>query len=248
MSNLNYLINFLLHDATINRADKVWVISDYTRSEVENRYPNRKCKSIFVGSSIDKSIYKTKEISKERKSELDGRFGLNYPFLIFVGTLEPRKNLPFLLSLMPRLSSLGFMLLIVGKKGWGKNDLKTIDEPGYPKEKIVFTGFINFSDLVDLYQIATAYVSTSLNEGFGLPQLEAMTCGCPVVSPHNSAMIEVVEGAGETVSGWNQEDWVSAILKVAKNKEFYRERGLSRTKMYNWKIVTTNWLKYIVNP
>jgi glycosyltransferase involved in cell wall biosynthesis len=87
---------------------------------------------------------------------------------------------------------------------------------------------------VRLYNLAALYVSTSLNEGFGLPQLEAMNCGCPVVSPHNSAMVEVVEGAGMTVEGWDLGAWYDTILSVYNNSEYYRNLGLQRAKQYEW--------------
>jgi glycosyltransferase involved in cell wall biosynthesis len=248
MSIYNKLINFFLHDRSINQADRIWAISNYTQSEVINLYPNRKRKSIFVGSSIDKGVYRTKVISPEKCSKLIKKFNLGDKLLLFVGTMEPRKNITFLLSLMPELMQHGFSLLIVGKEGWGKIDKNVINEKGFPKDKIGFSGFIDFEELVDLYHVANLYVSTSLNEGFGLPQLEAMSCGCPVVCPHNSAMIEVVEGAGETVQGWDKEKWINTILKVSGNRPYYISNGLKRASHYNWKIVCDGLIKYLISP
>lgn len=144
---------------------------------------------------------------------------------------------------MPLLTSHGFSLLIAGAEGWGKSDLKVPDN--VPEERIKFSGYIPISELVRLYNVADVYVSASLNEGFGLPQLEAMCCGCPVVSSHNSAMIEIVDGAGETVTGWNKSEWISTILKVAHNRDYYIARGLQRAEKYNWDLIIQQLVNYI---
>lgn len=246
MSYSNWFLNKLFHDRSIRVADKIWAISEYTKSEVENLFLKRRCQTIFVGGSIDKSVFFKRNISPEVRDLVLDKFSLNEKFLLFVGTLEPRKNLAFLLSLMPDLFTKGFSLLIVGKEGWGERELGVVSQENYPMKAIKFTGYISTDDLITLYHLANVYVSTSLNEGFGLPQLEAMSCGCPVVCPHNSAMIEIVEGAGATVKGWDRDKWISTIEEVSRNREFYIERGLSRSSAYSWNNVVnrlTNYLK-----
>ena len=246
MSFQNWLINFFLHDRSFRKADYIWAVSNYTKTETEAFFPTRKCSKIFVGSSIDKSIFFKADISEKRKSELLSRLNLNQKFLLFVGTLEPRKNLSFLLSLLPDLINNGFELLIVGAKGWGKDKLPELESlTDIQRTKIKFSGFISNDDLAVSYAAASVYVSTSLNEGFGLPQLEAMSCGCPVVTSHNSAMIEIAEGAGETVKGWEKNDWISAIIKVTANREAYVKRGLQRAQEYNWETVIKNLTLYL---
>ena len=100
-------------------------------------------------------------------------------------------------------------------------------------------------DLVRLYQQVALFVSTSLNEGFGLPQLEAMCCGCPVISPHNSAMIEIVEGAGETVKGWNHQQWIDTIERVVTHREEYIRRSYQRAEQFQWDEIVARLVKYI---
>ena len=173
--------------------------------------------------------------SPEQRAELCSKYGVTEPFILFVGTLEPRKNLAFMMKLMPHLASAGFTLLVVGAKGWGQSPLaEMLQEPEFPATNVIFSGYVPTDDLVQLYNLAAVYVSTSLNEGFGLPQLEAMNCGCPVVSPHNSAMIEVVEGAGLTVQGWDPATWCETILTVSANNGHYRSRGLQKAQQFEW--------------
>lgn len=110
---------------------------------------------------------------------------------------------------------------------------------------MVFAGFLSTEELIKIYNMASVYVSTSSNEGFGMPQLEAMACGCPVVSPHNSAMIEVVEGAGETVKTWEKQDWLEKINQVYQNRDFYINAGFKRVMEYKKELVVKRLTHYI---
>jgi glycosyltransferase involved in cell wall biosynthesis len=155
---------------------------------------------------------------------------------LFVGTIEPRKNLTFLLELFSLIDK-SYTLIIAGGKGWGKTNEEIqliLEQKGYPKERVAFTGYVSSDDLIRLYNNAFIFISTSHNEGLGLPQLEAMACGCPVLSPHNSAMTEVVEGAGLTVNSWDFPDWLLAIKNIEANRENYVNLGYERLKNYNW--------------
>ncbi len=245
MSKANLLINRLLHDRSINRADSIWSVSNFTKHEIESRFPERHCKNIFVGSSVDKNLFHTHPLSL-LGGGLSEKYGLKQRFIHFVGTLEPRKNLPFLISLRPELAKQDYSLLIVGAQGWGedKDVISRIPEAIF-QQSVKFSGFISTEELVNLYCAADVYVSTALNEGFGLPQLEAMCCGCPVVSPHNSAMIEIVEGAGETVKGWDKKEWVDTILKVSSNRQYYISRGFQRAEAYDWNRVIEGLVHYL---
>jgi len=246
MSFINFLYFSLLHDQSINRADLLWANSEYTSKEIENYFPKRKCKSIFTGFFINNQIFKPASLLALEKQWLMEKFNLGEKFILFVGTLEPRKNLGFLLSLMPELADLGFSLIVIGAKGWGETSIKDVVEaPGFPKINVTFAGFVTTEDLVKVYSMASVYVSTSLNEGFGMPQLEAMACGCPVVSPHNSAMIEVVEGAGVTVKTWDKTDWITTINQVYNNREKYIEAGFRRVEAYQIEKVIKNLTQYI---
>lgn len=242
MSRGNWWINFFLHNRSICVADFLWAISHYTKQEIEQLYPQRRSREIVVGVSVDKQLFRRWELSEDEKRKLKEVYCIGDKTILFVGTLEPRKNLQFLLSLMPELSSRGFSLLIIGAKGWG-NELPAL--PPRVKDHVHFAGFVPKEDLVMLYQLVTLFVSTSLNEGFGLPQLEAMCCGCPVISPHNSAMIEIVEGAGETVKGWSHQQWIDTIEKVMAHREEYVSRGYQRAAQFQWDEIVARLVKYI---
>lgn len=89
------------------------------------------------------------------------------------------------------------------------------------------------------------YVSTSLNEGFGLPQVEAMNCEIPVISPQNSAMIEVVNGAGVTIDSWEINKWKKAIDFTLENREKIINQQNERRKQYSWEVIISRFYDYI---
>ncbi|GEO04624.1 hypothetical protein AAE02nite_22880 [Adhaeribacter aerolatus] len=248
MSFTNRLIFEILHDWSIKSADLLWSNSKYTANGIAQYFPEKKSKAIFTGFFINTNIFKPASLTLTEQQELKTNYNLQDNFILFVGTLEPRKNLSFLLSLLPELAAMGFSLLVIGAKGWGETKIEEVVEaPGFPKDRVTFAGFVSTDTLVKLYSLATVYVSTSLNEGFGMPQLEAMACGCPVVSPHNSAMIEVVEGAGETVKTWHSEDWIAAINRIIYQRSKYVELGFMRVKCYERKKILLDLNKYMLS-
>jgi glycosyltransferase involved in cell wall biosynthesis len=220
----------LLFNYAINRSDYLWINTFYTKEQLKKYYNIEDSKS-FVGSGINPFfLEKVPEISAI-KSE--------YKYLIFVGTVEPRKNIAFLLELFKHLDD-SFHLFIVGKTGWGKEGAhleKILAENDFPKNRVKFLGFVTMEELISFYKGAYAFLSTSLNEGLGLPQLEAMACGCPVITPQNSAMVEVVQDAGITIKGWDIEDWKTAIESIDQNRDDIVAKGYLKVQKYNWQKV-----------
>ena len=228
------LVDYLVFDKAVKKARNIWAISEYTHQALCKYYHGCDKKRFFIGISVDMA-FKPQELSNTDKDYYLKSFGLKNKFVLFVGSLEPRKNLQFLLRIAPVLyQKARIQTLIIGANQWGK----THDD--YDKDAIVFVKhFIKTEELVKLYNLATCYVSTSLNEGFGMPQLEAMKCGCPVVSPNNSAMSEVVSGYGTLIDGWDVDVWVDAILQEI-NKEHHPYTG----EKYDWKHIIENFIKF----
>lgn len=240
----NRLLNWFIFKYAIKNADFLWANSNYTKTKINQYFPKRKSQNIFVGCSVDREVYHSIQISKEEKESIKLKYNLTADkFILFVGSLEPRKNLTYLLSLMPELSKHNIQLLVVGGKGWKNTNIKRIiDSSESIKKSTVFAGYVTNEELVQLYNIADCYVSTSINEGFGMPQLEAMLCGCPVVTSHNSAMIEVVSGRGITVKGWDKSIWVESIIQgtLQAHKQY-------KLNEYDWDIIVTNLLNNLKN-
>jgi len=154
------------------------------------------------------------------------KYGISGKYILFVGTLEPRKNLGTLLRafrLVKSRSDYDLKLVIVGGKGWlFKNIFQIIKGLGLEND-VIFTGFVPDEDLPSLYRGAEVFVYPSLYEGFGLPLLEAMTCGTPVIASKHSSIPEVVGNAGILVDPKDVERLARAILEVLTNKHLKDE-------------------------
>lgn len=239
---MNVLQNF-----SIKRANIYWTNSKYTKEQLELFFPNDiKNKSIFSGSGINSNFLSATSL---QKLDSDKYIFHDKKYMLFVGTQEPRKNILFLLQLFAEISDKDYHLVIVGNKGWGQfeNSIVTIlNQKNYPKNKLHFTGYVDLSDLIVIYKNASLFISTSLNEGLGLPQLEAMALGVPVISPDNSAMKEVVSGAGITVKSWDINDWNASIDEITSNREFYIIKGYERVLCYDWDKVINDFNKEIL--
>ena len=229
---------------TLKRADVVWTNSNYTKTELLNFFPSETMdKKLIMGGGVNQFFLEQIEIAPRASNTKYGKY------LLFVGTIEPRKNVPFLLKLFNDIKDMGYSLVVVGDKGWGAID-KNFEEiyslVGFPRDRIIYTGYVTLQELINLYRQASMLINTSLNEGLGLPLLEAMACGCPVVCPHNSAMIEVVEGAGLTVNTWDFDDWRNAILKVEENRQQLIAKGYARISDFDWDKIIKHNLREII--
>lgn len=233
----NILASKLFFDRSVKTADLIWTNSHYTREKVEQYFPRRKCQKIVTGCSVETEIYHPRMLSSVERASLLQQYGINGEYILFVGSLEPRKNLEFLLSLMPELyRQTAIQLVVVGAKSWGKTHIQQIvEQEGFPRESVVFCKFVPNEDLARLYHCACCFVSAALNEGFGMPQLEALLCGCPVVTAHNSAMIEVARGktGATTVEGYNPETWICVIKQTIASRPVPNVKELEEYKWSN---------------
>lgn len=235
MQFTNVISNMLFFSRSVKTADVLWANSMYTADKVMHYFPKRKCVNIFTGCSIDRKVYKHINITRQERQAIMEKHGIRDRFLLFVGSLEPRKNLCFLLELMPRIyRQMGVQLVIVGARGWKSSSIKRIvDAKDYPQDSVIFCGFVDDCELVRLYNAAECFVSPSLNEGFGMPQLEALCCGCPVVTAHNSAMKEVAQGksGAVTIEDYDPDEWVMAIKNAVEKHPMTQSVELAD---YDW--------------
>lgn len=237
---------FPFSDLSINKADYIWCNSNYTYKKLNEYYPYRKQMQSIIGDSCN-TRFKKIEISKIEQKQIYKEYNIKKGFILFVGTLEPRKNLSFLLEIMPAIyKNTGYKLLVVGASGWKNSNItKIINSPEYNKDAVIFAQYVEVDKLVKLYNLAQLYISTALNEGFGMPQLEAMSCGCPVVSPHNSAMIEVVSTRGLTIEGWEHENWIKQVCELLTSPERLKSMSNPDISEYNWKNIILQLKHYI---
>ncbi|MFD1142222.1 glycosyltransferase family 4 protein [Larkinella insperata] len=172
------------------------------------------------------------------------RFGLGHePYLLTLATLEPRKNLDHLIRCFVQLAERGELpneikLVLVGTKGWKMDQvLGELVKTERVRSRLVFTGFVPDEDLAAIYSGALAFVYPSLFEGFGLPPLEAMQCGLPVITSNVSSLPEVVGDAAIQVSPTDADALAQAILTVVRSSDLRKDltaRALQRAQLFSW--------------
>ncbi len=175
-----------------------------------------------------------------QRRQLRARYNLPEQFVLFVGTMEPRKNLKRLIRAVAHLRQRGCdtRLVLVGPNGWLINgslekEIEILDL----KDAVQSLGYVPQEDLPGIYSLATVFAFPSLYEGFGLPPLEAMACGTPVLTSRDSAMAEICGEAACLVDPHEEEaiaDGLACLLTDPNRREHLRQRGLARAKQYSW--------------
>jgi glycosyltransferase involved in cell wall biosynthesis len=178
-----------------------------------------------------------------RQAAVRQKYGIpEGPYFLSLNTLEPRKNLEHAirafsrLVLQERLDDVSFVL--VGSRGWKYEGIfQAVAAAGALRERIHLTGYVADEDLAALYSGALAFVYPSRYEGFGLPPLEAMQCGVPVVTADNSALPEVVGDAGILLDADDEAGLCEALLRLygsAELRQQMREKSLARARLFSW--------------
>ncbi|MDA2926300.1 glycosyltransferase family 4 protein [Acidobacteria bacterium AH-259-G07] len=168
------------------------------------------------------------------------RYNLAEKFILFVGTIEPRKNLPRLIQAYGMLRKSGFsshQLVCVGPYGWGYREVRKIIDFLNLEGAVRLTGYAPFEDLPSLYNLSEIFVFPSLHEGFGLPVLEAMACGTPVITARNSSLAEITGGCAEFVDAEDVESIAQALRRLAQDSERRRELAqcaLKQAQQFSW--------------
>ena len=169
------------------------------------------------------------------------RYGITSPFVLGVGTLEPRKNLRTLLeafALLPSRLANQFQLVLAGKPGWGTANLERYLLNYAKRSSLVLTGYVAETDLRALYASARMFVFPSFYEGFGLPVAEAMASGCPVIASTAASLQEVAGSAAIFVDPKSPpEEWSRAMVRVADSAELRHSlaiAGRERAGRFSW--------------
>lgn len=177
------------------------------------------------------------------------RHGIHYPFWLTVSQISPRKNLSHLVRVYARLRrerQILHQLVLVGKNGWLYKEVYATVQREEVQAGVIFTGGIPDADLVTLYNAAELFVYPSLYEGFGLPVLEAMACGTPVVVSNDSSLPEVAGEAGVLVSPTDERELAEVLLHLAGDparRAELSQRGLARAAQFNWECSAHGILK-----
>lgn len=244
----NILANSLFFKRSIRTADILWTNSKYTRDKITHYFPKRKSNYIFVGCSVNRNVYKDLKLSSDEVCAIKKKYNIKNKFILFVGSLEPRKNLQFILKLIPQLYKQdNTQLVVVGGRSWKSSSLyDIINSKDFPRQSTIFCDYIRDDELAKLYNIANCFVSPSYNEGFGMPQLEAALCGCPVITSNNSAMTELAKGkvGMYAIDGYSEDNWIAAIKHAINSKIKPIQTEFSE---YDWDLIAKELKNLIQN-
>ncbi|MDO8669333.1 MAG: glycosyltransferase family 1 protein [Candidatus Buchananbacteria bacterium] len=215
----------------IQEADAVIAVSENTKQDLIDLLSinPEKIKVIYEGVDQKFQII-TNQVELDRVQK---KYKLPGKFILYLGTLEPRKNIESLIEAFSKLKT-DHYLVIGGGVGW---KAKRIIKLAKASNKIKIIGYVDEIDKRGLYNLADLFVYPSYYEGFGLPLVEAMACGVPVIGGSNSSQVEVVSGAGLLVDPYNINDIVKA-MEFILGDQVLREKlvrsGLDNIKKYNW--------------
>lgn len=230
--NLAYLTTRIAE--TVRRADAIITDSATIAAEIVEHFrlpPNR----VFpVRLGIEESLVRPadSQIACVRQ-----RLGLERPYLLHVGTIEPRKNITFLVEVFEHLNDFDGDLVLAGAPGWRTEPILERIAKSPRADRIRRLGHVDDADLPALYAGAAAFVFPSLYEGFGFPPLEAMACGTPVISSPAGSLREVLGDGADLVEGYDSAEWaarIRAALGDSARRAALIAAGAARVARYRW--------------
>ncbi len=233
-STRKYLRNFFPKFAT--KADKIITVSNYSKQDIIDTYSieNEKITVAWNGAS---DIFKP--LSEIDKNQIKEKYTKGKPYFLFVGAIHPRKNVKRLLEAFSKYSDQEnptHEMIIVGESLW-KNSTFQLNIPDSVKEKVHFTGHLQLSELAKVMGAASVFTFIPYFEGFGIPLVEAMRCGTPILSGNLTSLPEVSGDAALYCDPFDVQDIFEKMNEMTVNSELRKslsERGLERSKLFSW--------------
>jgi len=221
-------------DYSVARSDRIVTISEFSRQEICTLLdvPEEKISVVYSAPVQTGVCGDWAAVAKKQN--------ITRPYILYVGTIEPRKNLTRLIrafALLKQRHRIPHQLVLAGGKGWQNAEIYQAVEAAACREDILFTGYISQDEKNALYRNAEAFVFPSLYEGFGMPPLEAMQWECPVVCANTASLPEVVGDAARLVDPLEEEDLAEGLLQVITDKAYAAElvrRGSMQTEKFTW--------------
>jgi glycosyltransferase involved in cell wall biosynthesis len=243
-SFLNYWVSRSIH-----AADRIISVSHNTKRDIIELFGIPEKRIDVVHCACD-TRFRVLEPEWDGRERLRAKYGLPERFLLYHGTLEPRKNIPLILHAFAKAKGeLGDMgLVISGKKGWLYDEIfNTVQLLGISKD-VCFPGYIEDADLPGLYNACEFFVFVSKYEGFGLPLLEAMSCGKAVIISDSSSLPEIAGGAALQIADTDEEGLSRAMIALAKDSKLREAReaaSLRRARDFSWEATARKTLSIL---
>ncbi|QNF34992.1 glycosyltransferase family 4 protein [Adhaeribacter swui] len=232
---------FVIYSA-LQLSDKIITVSEFSKKEIQKYFPAFTRHIYTIPLGVDKNQFHL--FSEMEQNRILIKYNLPDYYILYVGNVKPHKNLQVLIKAFALLKKeekfKNYKLVIVGKKeGFitGDNNISNLIDALHIFPDIIFTGFVAQPDLPILYAQAKLFVFPSLYEGFGLPPLEAMACGCPVIAANAASLPEIYKDAALFFNPDDALELNNTMMKLLYNVELRQhmiEKGLQLAAEHNW--------------
>lgn len=223
---------------SIKRADRIITISEFSKRQIIKHYGADERKITVIPCAADRNKFFPAPENTVLPAEIAEKYGVPEKYYLYLGTLEPRKNIARLIDAYAAAKAKADVpkLVIAGGKGWMFDEIFSRVRELSLEEDVIFTGYVEDSHVPELMRYAMAFCFPSLYEGFGMPPLEAMACGVPVIVSDCSSLPEVVGNCGIRVDPYSVSEITEAMLKIIE-PEFAAEQkqaGIKRAAEFSW--------------
>ncbi len=243
------------------RADKIITVSESSKKDIIDLYgiDAKKIKVIYSGVS---ERFRVISRNDEKLIRVKEKYHLPYKFVLYLGTIEPRKNIKGIIQAYAQMRKnamteekfnelLEYKLVVAGSVGWLSEEIFSEIKKSEFKNSIKVINFVEDADKEFVFNLASLFVYPSFFEGFGFPVLEAMSCGVPVIASNNSSLPEIAESAAILVDPTKPQEISDAMKEVLLNGNLRSkliEKGVARAKEFNWQKTARSTLNILTQP
>ncbi len=243
---------FINPQKLLNSNDKIVTVSQNSKNDIINHYKIDPNKINVIHSGVDHALFKKLKNSSPKFQQIIKKYNLPKNFILYLGTIEPRKNIESIIEAFSLLKSnkkfQNLSLVIAGDKGWKYKKVFDFAKKSLYQNEIKFIGYVDRQDKAYLYNLAKIFIFPSYYEGFGLPILEAQACGTPVITSLNSSLNEVGDDSAYLINADQVSQVKSALFKLLSNNNLaqeYSQKGLVNSQKFTWQQTAKKTLKYL---
>ncbi|MCK5510635.1 glycosyltransferase family 4 protein [Candidatus Parcubacteria bacterium] len=240
---------------TLQKYDKIVAVSENTKKDLIELFdvPENKIQVIYSGIERDLRKISEQELNLIRDNcDFKQKYNLPKKFILYLGTIEPRKNIEntikaFEIFLEKNPKAVNYKLVIAGARGWKNKNIFKTWKNSLQKNNIKFIGYIDKNDKKYLYNMASLFIFPSYYEGFGFPPLEALACGCPIITANNSSLSEIIGDYSTLINPYD----ISSISKAIEshclnniNNNIFLEKFTNIKEEYSWDKCAEKYLNF----
>ena len=229
---------------SIKRAKHIFAISESTKNDIIRYYGLDSSKITVTYPGYDQTRFKP-GIKREKIEAIKRKYGIKNDYLFFLSTLKPNKNIEGLLEAFKLLGKKDLSLAIAGRKGWLFETIFAKVRKLDLGKRVVFTDFLPEEEVPALIKGAQVFVMPSFWEGFGIPVVEAMACGTPVLVSNKGSLPEIVGKAGVIVDPHQPKEIAQGMEKAMEEKDDLIKKGLDQAKKFNWQVCAQKTIKVL---